>query len=109
LERIVQRKEDPIENHLVVETREELLDSPSVAAFNESFGTSYRGELLSVSRKMAVWEVVRLSFCYCGIRLNSWMTQDEICSNEDASIAQQDSLRFGEATFFLFEENFYDF
>jgi hypothetical protein len=37
------------------------------------------------------------------------MTQEEICSNEDASIAQQDSLRFGEATFFLFEENFYDF
>jgi hypothetical protein len=42
----------------VVETREELLEgrdpSPSIAAFNESFGTSYRGELVSVSREMAI-------------------------------------------------------
>jgi uncharacterized protein YktA (UPF0223 family) len=56
LDRTIQRREDPIENLFVVETREELPEgqdpSPSVAAFNESFGTSYRGELLSVSREM---------------------------------------------------------
>jgi hypothetical protein len=58
LERIVQRREDPVENLPVVETREELPEgqdpSSSVAAFNKSFGTSYRRELLSVSREMAV-------------------------------------------------------
>jgi hypothetical protein len=58
LERTVQREEDPIENLPMVETREELPEgqdpSLSVAAFNESFGTSYRGELLSVSCEMAV-------------------------------------------------------
>jgi hypothetical protein len=58
LERIVQRNEDAIENLPVVETREELPEgqdpSPSIAAFKESFGTSYRGELLSVSHEMAI-------------------------------------------------------
>jgi hypothetical protein len=58
LERTVQREEDPIENLPVVEMREELLEgqdpSPSIAAFNESFGTSYKGELLSVSHEMLV-------------------------------------------------------
>jgi hypothetical protein len=55
LERTVQRKKDPIENLPVVETCEELPKgqdpSPLVDAFNESFGTSYRGELL---REVAV-------------------------------------------------------
>jgi hypothetical protein len=58
LERTVQIKEDPIENLPMVETREELPEgqdpSPSVAAFNKSFGTSYKGDLPSVSREMAV-------------------------------------------------------
>jgi hypothetical protein len=42
----------------VIKTHEELPEgqdpSPSIAAFNESFGTSYRGELLSVGHEMAV-------------------------------------------------------
>jgi hypothetical protein len=56
LERTVQRIEDPIENLPVVETCEELPEgqdpSPSVTTFNKNFGTSYREELLSVSREM---------------------------------------------------------
>jgi hypothetical protein len=56
LETTVHRGENPIENLPLVETREELPEgqdpSPSVAAFNKSFGTSYRGELLSVSCEM---------------------------------------------------------
>jgi hypothetical protein len=58
LERTVQREEDPIENLPMVETCKELPEgqdpSPSIAAFNECFGTSYREELLSVSCEMAV-------------------------------------------------------
>jgi hypothetical protein len=57
LKRTVQRNEDPIENLPVIEMREELFEgqdpSPSIATFNESFGTSYRGELRSVGREMA--------------------------------------------------------
>jgi hypothetical protein len=58
LEQTVQRSGDPVEYLPLVETREELTEgqdpSPSVIAFNESFGTSFRGELLSVSGEMAV-------------------------------------------------------
>jgi hypothetical protein len=58
LEGTVQREENPVENLPMVETHEELPEgqdpSPLVAAFNESFGMSYRGELLSVSREMVV-------------------------------------------------------
>jgi hypothetical protein len=58
LEETIQRREDPIENLPVVETHEEVPEgqdpSPSITAFNESFGMSYRGELLSVSREMVV-------------------------------------------------------
>jgi hypothetical protein len=50
LERTVQRGDDPIDDLPLVETREELPEgqdpSPSVAAFSESFGTPFRGELL---------------------------------------------------------------
>jgi hypothetical protein len=58
LERTVQRGENPIENFPLIETREDLPEgqdpSPSIAAFNKSFGTSYRGELLSVGREIDV-------------------------------------------------------
>jgi hypothetical protein len=58
LEETVQREENPIENLPMVKTHEELPEgqdpSPSVGAFNESFGTSYKGELLSVSHEMGV-------------------------------------------------------
>jgi hypothetical protein len=58
LERTVQRSDGPVDNLPLVETHEELPEgqdpSPSVAAFNESFGTSFRGELLSVSCEKAV-------------------------------------------------------
>jgi hypothetical protein len=58
LERTMQRSDDPVDNLPLVETREELPEgqdpSPSVAAYNESFSTSYRGELLSVSCETAI-------------------------------------------------------
>jgi hypothetical protein len=45
LELTVQRGDDPVENHYLIESHEELLKgqdpSPSVVAFNESFGTSF--------------------------------------------------------------------
>jgi hypothetical protein len=54
----MQRSDDPVDNLPLVETREELPEgqdpSPSVAAYNESFSTSYRGELLSVSCETAI-------------------------------------------------------
>jgi hypothetical protein len=58
LEWTVQASGDPIEDLPLVETREELPEgqdpSPSVVGFNETFGTSFRGELLSVNGEMAV-------------------------------------------------------
>jgi hypothetical protein len=54
----VQRSGDAVDDLPLVETREEIPErqdpSPSIDAFNESFGTSFRGELLSVSREMAI-------------------------------------------------------
>jgi hypothetical protein len=53
----VHRGESPVQNVHLVETREDLPEgqdhSPSIVAFNKSFGTSYRGELLSVGCEMA--------------------------------------------------------
>jgi hypothetical protein len=58
LEKTMQRSGDFVEDLPLVETHEELPEgqdpSLSVAAFNESFGTSFSGELLSVSGGMAV-------------------------------------------------------
>jgi hypothetical protein len=52
LELTIQRGEDPTEHAPLVEVREVVPEdhapSPSLAAFNKSFGTSHRGELLSV-------------------------------------------------------------
>jgi hypothetical protein len=57
LELTVYRGEDPIEDAPLLEIREKLPEgqapSPSQAAFNKSFGTSYRGELLSVGCRAA--------------------------------------------------------
>jgi hypothetical protein len=53
----VHRGENPMQNVPLVETREDLPKgqdpSPSIVAFNKSFGTSCRGELLSVGCEMA--------------------------------------------------------
>jgi hypothetical protein len=55
LELTVQRGEDPVERALLLEVREVVPEdqspSPSLAAFNKSFGMSHRGELLSVGFK----------------------------------------------------------
>jgi hypothetical protein len=52
LELTVQRGENPTEHAPLVEVREVVPEdqtpSPSLAAFNKSFGTSHRGKLLSV-------------------------------------------------------------
>jgi hypothetical protein len=57
LELTIHKGEDPIQDVPLLETREDLHEgqgpSPSVAAFNKSFGTSYRGELLSVRYEAA--------------------------------------------------------
>jgi hypothetical protein len=57
LEMSVHRGESPVQNVPLVETREDLPEghdsSPSIVAFNKSFGTSYQGELLSVGCEKA--------------------------------------------------------
>jgi hypothetical protein len=53
----IHRGDDPLQNIPLIETRADVPDdqdpSPSIAAFNKSFGTSYRGELLSVGYEVA--------------------------------------------------------
>jgi hypothetical protein len=53
LELTIHKGENPVQDVPLLETREDVPEgqdpSPSVVAFNKSFGTSYRGELLSVS------------------------------------------------------------
>jgi hypothetical protein len=60
LEVTVQRGENPTEHAPLVEVREVVPEdqtpSPSLAAFNKSVGTSYRGKLLSVGFKTWRWE-----------------------------------------------------
>jgi hypothetical protein len=55
LELTVQIEEDPVERAPLLEVQEVVPEdqapSPSLAAFNKSFGTSHRGELLSVGFK----------------------------------------------------------
>jgi hypothetical protein len=57
LELTIHMGEDPVQDVPLLETREDLPKgqgpSPSVAAFNKSFGTPYRGELLSVGYEAA--------------------------------------------------------
>jgi hypothetical protein len=57
LEMTVHQGESPVQNAPLVETRKDLPEdqdpSPSMIAFNKSFGTSYRGELLSVGYEKA--------------------------------------------------------
>jgi hypothetical protein len=57
LELTIRKVEDPATNVPLIEVRESLPEgqdpSPSIAAFNKSFGTSLRGELLSVGREVA--------------------------------------------------------
>jgi hypothetical protein len=57
LELTIHRGENPIQDAPLVEIRDDLPEGhapfPSLAAFNKSFGTSYRGELLSVGCEAA--------------------------------------------------------
>jgi hypothetical protein len=57
LELTIHRGENPVPDAPLVEVREALPEgrdpSPSVAAFNKSFGTLHRGELLSVDYEVA--------------------------------------------------------
>jgi hypothetical protein len=57
LDLTIHKGNEPIQDVALLETREDLPEgqdpSPSVAAFNKSFGTSYRGELLSVGCEVA--------------------------------------------------------
>jgi hypothetical protein len=54
---IIHRGDDPLQGITLIETREDVPKdqdpSPSIDAFNKSFGTSYRGELLSVGYEVA--------------------------------------------------------
>jgi hypothetical protein len=57
LELTIHKGEEAIQDVALLETREDLPEgqdpSPSVAAFNKSFGTSHRGKLLSVGCEVA--------------------------------------------------------
>jgi hypothetical protein len=57
IELIIHRGENPVQDAPLVEIREDLPEghapSPSLAAFNKIFGTSYHGELLSVGCEAA--------------------------------------------------------
>jgi hypothetical protein len=57
LELTIHKGEEPVQDVALLETREDLPEgqdpSPFVAAFNKSFGTSHRGELLSVDCEVA--------------------------------------------------------
>jgi hypothetical protein len=57
LELTIHRGEDPDQDAPLLEIREKVpkgqAPSPSLAAFNKSFGTSHRGELLSVGFETA--------------------------------------------------------
>jgi hypothetical protein len=57
LELTIHKGDDPIHGAPLLKIREDLPEgqapSPSLAAFNKRFGTSYRGELLSVGCKVA--------------------------------------------------------
>jgi hypothetical protein len=57
LELTIHRREDPVQNAPLLEIREKVPEgqapSPSLAAFNKIFGTSHRGELLSVGFEAA--------------------------------------------------------
>jgi hypothetical protein len=57
LDLTIHKGNEPIQDVALLETREDLPEgqdpSPSVAAFNKSFGTSHRGELLSVGCEVA--------------------------------------------------------
>jgi hypothetical protein len=57
LDLTIHKGEEPIQDVALLETREDLPEghdpSPSVAAFNKSFSTSYHGELLSVGCEVA--------------------------------------------------------
>jgi hypothetical protein len=57
LELTVHRGDDPVQDAPLLEVREVVPEgqapSPSLAAFNKSFGTSHRGELLSVGFEAA--------------------------------------------------------
>jgi hypothetical protein len=58
LEMTIQNSQNPVESFPLVETHEDLPEgqdpSPSIVAFNKSFGTSHRGELLSFGHEMAI-------------------------------------------------------
>jgi hypothetical protein len=57
LELTIHKGEEPVQDVALLETREDLPEgqdpSPSVTAFNKSFDTSHRGELLSVGCEVA--------------------------------------------------------
>jgi hypothetical protein len=73
LELTIHKGEDPVQDVPLVEIREDLPEgqdpSPSVAAFNKSFGTSHRGELLSVGCEVASNKDLMTR---CGSRTGGW-------------------------------------
>jgi uncharacterized protein YktA (UPF0223 family) len=64
LELTIHKGEDLVQDVPLLETREDLPEgqdpSPSLAAFNKSFGTSYRGELLSVGELLSCLQLKAL-------------------------------------------------
>jgi hypothetical protein len=93
LELTIRRGDDPLQNIPLIETRADVPEgqdpSPSMVAFNKSFGTSYRGELLSVG-----CEVVGVGDCASEILT---LRKSPILINETGEGASEQTLHlFGE-------------
>jgi hypothetical protein len=82
LECTVMKDDDPVENPLLIEHREEIPEdqdpSPSITTYNESFGTSFRGELLSVGGEVISADGDALEFSLLWKSPKSWVKQEEV-------------------------------
>jgi hypothetical protein len=81
LDMTVHKGEDPAPEVPFVETRENLPEdrdpSPSMIAFNKSFGTSYRGEILSIGYEQADARDGTPKLLTLWNRLKSWVKQEK--------------------------------
>jgi hypothetical protein len=86
LELTIHRGEDPVQDAPLLEIRKKVPEvqapSPSLAAFNKSFGTSHRGELLSVGFEAASIGDGTSKILHSGNRLHLLMKQKKESRNK---------------------------
>jgi hypothetical protein len=105
LEGTVRKSGDPTKNLSLIANREEILENrdrtPSVAAYNESFGMSFRGEMLSVSSEVVntVGGVPKFSLL--------WTTPEYV--DETGRDVQKKRLRLPDKTFAAKKHTFSSF